>query len=131
MSGYVCPHCSDVVGVFGQGGGEDFCRREEERKDSQVEGEGGGCGFLGRIPIDRELVALLDGAADVRVVSAEEALGGTSTRVEEAESRPRTLVERYASIPSFPIVQQITRKVVEMIDAQEVKEGAERVALGI
>ena len=74
---------------------------------------------------------MLDGAADVRVVSAEEALGGTSTRVEEAESRPRTLVERYASIPSFPIVQQITRKVVEMIDAQEVKEGAERVALGI
>jgi hypothetical protein len=60
MSGYVCPHCSDIVGIFGQGGAEDFCRREEERKHSTVEGEGGGCRFLGRIPIDRELVRLLD-----------------------------------------------------------------------
>lgn len=127
MSGYVCPHCSDVVGVFGQGGGEDFCRREEERKDSTVEGEGGGCGFLGRIPIDRELVSLLDGVADVRVISSEQALGAEEVPIStDGESRPRTLIERYASIPSFPIVREITTKVLGLIDAQEMRESKAR-----
>jgi hypothetical protein len=143
MSGYVCPHCSDIVGVFGQGGGEDFCRREEERKESKVEGEGGGCRFLGRIPIDRELVALLDDVQDVRVIEPEEALkvmeGKAAAAKENAEgepttakqettttTRPRTLVERYASIPSAPIVQALAKTVMELIDAQELEEKAGR-----
>ena len=117
MSGYVCPHCSDIVGVFGQGGGEDFCRREEARKDSTVEGEGGGCRFLGRIPIDRELVGLLDDS--VVAVGGEE--------VAMAEGR-KSLIERYSAIPSFAILMGITKTVKELIDAQEEAEKGKNTA---
>ncbi|ORY73075.1 P-loop containing nucleoside triphosphate hydrolase protein [Leucosporidium creatinivorum] len=149
MSGYVCPHCSDIVGIFGQGGGEDFCRREEERKDSKVEGEGGGCRFLGRVPIDRELVALLDDVADVKVVSPEEAArlevaqnqlreatlvsataegseGLVAAQEEGEKEAPRTLVARYAAIPSSPIVAKIAQEVVRLIEEQAEQEKVAR-----
>lgn len=48
MSGYVCPCCGEISNVFSTGGGEDMARREELR-------------FLGRLPVDTELVTLLDG----------------------------------------------------------------------
>ncbi|KAL8287067.1 hypothetical protein RQP46_004073 [Phenoliferia psychrophenolica] len=117
MSGYVCPHCSDIVGVFGQGGGEDFCRKEEARKDSLVEGEGGGCRFLGRIPIDRDLVGLLDDSV-VAVDGQDVAL---------VEGR-KSLIERYSAIPSFTILKGITQTVKELIDQQEEKEKSARAA---
>lgn len=133
MSGYVCPHCSDIVGVFGQGGGEDFCRREEERKDSAVEGEGGGCRFLGRIPIDRELVGLLDDVGGVApTVSGEDAgklLEGDAGAV--AGPKRKTLVERYMEIPSFRIVKELIVKVVDLIDEQEVQENEARITAGL
>lgn len=180
MSGYVCPHCSDIVGIFGQGGAEDFCRREEERKDSKVEGEGGGCRFLGRIPIDRELVKLLDDAKEqqaaavveetamdqdgasgspaaptlVKVVSPEEAerlIAAQQNQMEEAVANTaaadeaevaaamvsmkhaegdalqpppviRTLVARYAGIPSAPVVAKIAAEVKALIEEQERRE---------
>ncbi|GAA6004402.1 uncharacterized protein JCM10292_007049 [Rhodotorula paludigena] len=130
MSGYVCPHCGDVVGVFGQGGAEDFCRKEEERKDSTVEGEGGGCRFLGRVPIDRELVQLLD---DVAAEGAPEAApSGTNgegaaqgSTADAAGGRRRTLVERYQAIPSFPIVRKIAEQVKGLIEEQVRKEEGE------
>ncbi|BGP43088.1 cytosolic Fe-S cluster assembly factor cfd1 [Rhodotorula kratochvilovae] len=120
MSGYVCPHCGDVVGVFGQGGAEDFCRKEEERKDSAVEGEGGGCAFLGRIPIDRDLVALLD---DVAATGAVEAGGGGADGA--GAGARQTLVQRYQGIPSFPIVQKLAQRVRELVDEQTEREAAE------
>lgn len=133
MSGYVCPHCSDIVGVFGQGGGEDFCRREEERKLSTVEGEGGGCRFLGRIPIDRDLVGLLDDvggvAATVSQTDAEKLLAGEEAAV--APPKRKTLVERYMQIPSFPIVRELVKKVVVLIDMQKVAEDEARTAAGL
>ncbi|BGP35019.1 cytosolic Fe-S cluster assembly factor cfd1 [Rhodotorula toruloides] len=98
MSGYVCPHCGDVVGVFGQGGGEDFCRREEEKRErGEVEM---GCRFLGRVPIDRELVGLLD---DVAAHGAPTVDAGDASRGEGRKS----LVERYQAIPSFAVVRAI------------------------
>ncbi|GAA5903923.1 hypothetical protein JCM8208_001728 [Rhodotorula glutinis] len=139
MSGYVCPHCGDVVGVFGQGGAEDFCRREEERKGSEVEGEGGGCAFLGRIPIDRELVALLDDVAaqgapevapadvdgDVAMQVDGEGAGAGPGAAAAAVAPRATLVERYQAIPSFPVVRQLALRVRELVDAQAEREAGE------
>lgn len=141
MSGYVCPHCGDVVGVFGQGGAEDFCRREEERKASTVEGEGGGCAFLGRIPIDRELVALLD---DVAASGAPEAGAGADTDADAdgdtamegggeahpaataaAAAKRAPLVQRYQQIPSFPVVRALARNVRQLVELQEEREARE------
>ena len=140
MSGYVCPHCGDVVGVFGQGGAEDFCRREEARRASSVEGEGGGCAFLGRIPIDRELVALLDdvaakgapelapsdGAGDAMDVDGEGASAGAARGGAAAAAPERaTLVERYQAIPSFPVVRQLALRVRELVEEQAAREAGE------
>jgi hypothetical protein len=49
MSGYVCPCCGEISNVFSTGGGEDMARREELL-------------FLGSLPVDTDLVTLLDAA---------------------------------------------------------------------
>ena len=48
MSGYVCPCCGEISNVFSTGGGEEMARKE-------------GLQFLGSLPVDTELVSLLDG----------------------------------------------------------------------
>ena len=48
MSGYVCPCCGEVSNVFSSGGGKEMARRE-------------GLTFLGSLPVDTELVSVLDG----------------------------------------------------------------------
>ncbi|KAJ2932278.1 hypothetical protein H1R20_g4825, partial [Candolleomyces eurysporus] len=48
MSGYACPCCGVVHNVFSTGGGEEMARKE-------------GLQFLGSLPVDTELVSLLDG----------------------------------------------------------------------
>lgn len=48
MSGYACPCCGVVHNVFSTGGGEEMAKKEE-------------IGFLGSLPVDTELVSLLDG----------------------------------------------------------------------
>ncbi|GAA5899834.1 Mrp/NBP35 family ATP-binding protein [Sporobolomyces salmoneus] len=115
MSGYVCPHCGDIVGIFGQGGGESFCQLENSKQGDEYEG---GCRFLGRVPIDRELVALLDDVAEN---------GGAGFEGEGKEKRERkTLVERYREIPSFKVVKSLAEEVKRLIEEQteeEVKEG--------
>ena len=137
MSGYVCPHCGDVVGIFGQGGGQDFCRIQEEKKDSLVEGEGGGCRFLGRIPIDRELVALLDdvagnssrkeGGGKVKVLGEDEAERiRNGAGVGEVEKEQKTLVERYREIPSFKVVEGVAKEVRRLIEEQTREEAEKR-----
>lgn len=52
MSGYVCPCCGEISNVFSTGGGEEMARRE-------------GLTFLGSLPVDTELVTLLDGGESV------------------------------------------------------------------
>ncbi|KAF9269970.1 P-loop containing nucleoside triphosphate hydrolase protein [Marasmius fiardii PR-910] len=47
MSGYVCPCCGEVSNVFSTGGGEAMAQREQLT-------------FLGSLPVDTELVTLLD-----------------------------------------------------------------------
>jgi hypothetical protein len=47
MSGYVCPCCGEASNVFSTGGGQEMARRE-------------GLKFLGSLPVDTELVEVLD-----------------------------------------------------------------------
>nr|CAB3264476.1 cytosolic Fe-S cluster assembly factor NUBP2 homolog [Phallusia mammillata] len=48
MSGYVCPHCSECLLLFSQGGGEDLAKQEN-------------ISFLGNVPIDPNLAECCDG----------------------------------------------------------------------
>lgn len=94
MSGYVCPCCGEVSNVFSTGGGQSFAEREN-------------LPFLGALPIDTELVTLLDAAA-------EETGNGT----EAGERRDETgvvfrVLERYQKTSSAklfgPIVDELLR----------------------
>ncbi|KAG9112800.1 cytosolic Fe-S cluster assembly factor cfd1, partial [Ceratobasidium sp. 392] len=49
MSGYACPCCGEVTNVFSKGGGKSMAEREKVH-------------FLGSLPIDTQLVELLDSA---------------------------------------------------------------------
>ena len=54
MSGYVCPSCGDTLDIFGTGGGE---RTASEQ----------GIPFLGRIPLDPDLVSFGDRGRSIQV----------------------------------------------------------------
>lgn len=47
MSGFACPHCNEIIDLFGAGGGEKTARDA-------------GIAFLGKIPFDREVVVCGD-----------------------------------------------------------------------
>jgi ATP-binding protein involved in chromosome partitioning len=64
MSGLLCPHCGELVDVFGSGGGE---RLAEEMK----------LAFLGRIPLDPAVRAAGDEGKPT-VLSAPESAAGTA-----------------------------------------------------
>lgn len=149
MSGYVCPHCGDIVGVFGTGGGEDFCRRDCEKRQPGMplpegEEEGEGCRFLGRVPIDPELVKLLDAVAAeggaVEASSSQMEHDGEAVQQHQptgsaidggadgggGPARRKTLVERYEAIPSFPVVAQIAETVRTLVHQQVEREANEQ-----
>ena len=58
MSGLACPHCEEIIDVFGSGGGEALAREME-------------LSFLGRIPLDPEVRMAGDDGAPT-VISAPE-----------------------------------------------------------
>lgn len=89
MSGYVCPCCGEISNIFSTGGGKEMARRE-------------GLNFLGSLPVDTELVTLLDaagmGAADITA---------DDQRVEERQERTFGLLERYRTTPSAKLFKNI------------------------
>ncbi|KAG8904594.1 cytosolic Fe-S cluster assembly factor cfd1 [Tulasnella sp. 403] len=85
LSGYVCPCCGEVSNVFSRGGGEELAKRENVR-------------FLGRLPVDTELVDLLDGGSRSDELSGDFAL-----------------VDRYRKTPSFNLFARIATQVVDLL----------------
>ena len=86
MSGFVCPCCGEISNVFSTGGGEEMARRE-------------GLLFLGSLPVDTELVTLLD-AADVRLDAVE----------------TFDLSERYQKTPSSKLFEGIVHRMSRTLD---------------
>ncbi|KAG8956132.1 cytosolic Fe-S cluster assembly factor cfd1 [Tulasnella sp. 419] len=97
MSGYACPCCGEVTNVFSKGGGEDMAKKE-------------GVQFLGRLPIDTELVDLLD---DPRGVKEKENSG--ETRALEAR-KGFWLLEKYRRTPTFKVFEGIAQSIVDILN---------------
>ena len=87
MSGYVCPCCGEISNVFSTGGGEEMAGRE-------------GIRFLGNMPVDTELVTLLD-AAEIEPSG------------ESNEKASFELLQRYQKTSSAELFQNIVNKIIE------------------
>ncbi|KAJ8521994.1 hypothetical protein ONZ45_g1384 [Pleurotus djamor] len=86
MSGYVCPCCGEVSNVFSTGGGQDMARREQ-------------LPFLGSLPVDTELVTLLD-APDAAIASS---------------ASPFPLLARYQATPSSKLFKAMVPRALEYL----------------
>ncbi|KAJ4472083.1 MRP-like protein [Lentinula aciculospora] len=92
MSGYVCPCCGEISNVFSTGGGEAMAHRE-------------GLNFLGSLPVDTELVTLLDASS----LNGDAAL---EFRNEESISFP--LMQRYKATSSSKLFEAILEKLLNL-----------------
>lgn len=89
MSGYACPCCGEISNVFSTGGGESMAKKEK-------------IPFLGTLPIDTELVTLLDAA-----------------ETEQEDDKPREnemhegfrLLDRYKATSSAKLFSPIVEKI--------------------
>ena len=128
MSGFVCPCCGEISNVFSTGGGEEMAKREDLR-------------FLGALPVDTELVELLDASveadalaehgADQQAVAAREAANGdmenegaTNGKLETqavtiggSEKREMTfyLLNGYRKTSTFKLFEPIVDKVISAL----------------
>ncbi|KAJ3990395.1 cytosolic Fe-S cluster assembling factor CFD1 [Lentinula detonsa] len=89
MSGYVCPCCGEVSNVFSTGGGEAMAHRE-------------GLTFLGSLPVDTELVTLLD---------ATPLNGDVALEASDGESPSFPLMLQYKATSSSKLFTAILEKV--------------------
>lgn len=93
MSGYVCPCCGEISNVFSTGGGEEMARRE-------------GLKFLGSLPVDTDLVTLLDAAETGTLASSDGA----------AESDSFELLRRYQQTSTAPLFAKIVEEIVRTLE---------------
>jgi Mrp family chromosome partitioning ATPase len=98
MSGYVCPCCGEISNIFSTGGGEDMARRE-------------GLPFLGSMPVDTELVTLLD--------AAEAEKPGDTADEEKLKEQSFELLQRYQRTSSAKLFLNIVDKIVQTLPKVE------------
>lgn len=106
MSGYVCPCCGEISNVFSTGGGEEMARRE-------------GLPFLGSLPVDTELVTLLDAAAPVAEEQESEGAGTERDGLSQPSERAFALLERYEKTSSAKLFKNIVQAVLEKLPERE------------
>ncbi|KAF8841963.1 P-loop containing nucleoside triphosphate hydrolase protein [Paxillus ammoniavirescens] len=94
MSGYVCPCCGEISNVFSTGGGEEMARREDLT-------------FLGSMPVDPELVTLLDAAES------------TEESAEKISTRASGVLQRYQETSSGKLFGEIVKKVIARVSSVE------------
>ena len=68
MSGFACPHCSEMIELFGSGGGE------RTAKEAGIQ-------FLGKIPFDPKVVACGDSGASYQEANSDSAVTKAFGRV--------------------------------------------------
>lgn len=98
MSGYVCPCCGELSNVFSTGGGEEMARREN-------------LNFLGSMPVDTDLVTLLD--------AAEDQSGEKESDEERLEVQSFEVLQKYQKTASAKLFQGMVGKIVDYLPKVE------------
>jgi NUBPL iron-transfer P-loop NTPase len=99
MSGYACRCCGEVTNVFSTGGGEAMAERE-------------GIPFLGSLPVDTQLAALLDdGGQGGDEGKVEEVNGITEQGDSAVEKTGFTVLDGYRRTPTHKLFSSMVEKV--------------------
>ena len=106
MSGYVCPCCGEVTNIFSTGGGQSLATRE-------------GLPFLGSLPVDTELVTLLDAAEDAQGAAGQADGDGGAQDVAPPDF---ALLQRYMKTRTWPLFRVIADNAIANIGATELPE---------
>ncbi|CAE7083277.1 unnamed protein product [Rhizoctonia solani] len=129
MSGYACPCCGEITNVFSKGGGKSMAEREKVH-------------FLGSLPIDTQLVELLDAAppaptvdptpdqaesahtngvnhepvpvADMTPVTQLNTLSGTATNG-HTTTQTFQLLERYQQTPTWACFKPMAEYIIQKL----------------
>ncbi|KAI0319750.1 MRP-like protein [Amylostereum chailletii] len=104
MSGYVCPCCGEISNVFSTGGGQAMATQENVP-------------FLGSLPVDTELVTLLD-AAEAEADDSEP----PRTKTDPPDAATFELLERYQKTSSAKLFMAIVEGALRTIP--KVEEGS-------
>ncbi|KAH7334896.1 MRP-like protein [Rhizoctonia solani] len=128
MSGYACPCCGEITNVFSKGGGKSMAEREKVH-------------FLGSLPIDTQLVELLDAAppapmspsedeaeppangervpaADVTPMTQLNTLSGTETNghtTATAATQTFQVLERYQQTPTWACFKPMAEYIIQKL----------------
>ena len=124
MSGFVCPCCGEISNVFSTGGGEEMAKRE-------------GLRFLGALPVDTELVELLDASieaealaehgADQQMVDARETANGKleneafTNGQSEGSGTMFPLLKGYHKTSTFKLFEPIADKVISALAKEKAR----------
>ncbi|CUA71701.1 Cytosolic Fe-S cluster assembly factor CFD1 [Rhizoctonia solani] len=130
MSGYACPCCGEITNVFSKGGGKSMAEREKVH-------------FLGSLPIDTQLVELLDAAppapiiqeeptptgaentngvekepvppADITPVTQLNTLSGAATNGHTTTSTTFQVLERYQQTPTWACFKPMAEYIIQKL----------------
>lgn len=94
MSGFVCPCCGDISNVFSTGGGQEMANREKIT-------------FLGALPVDTELVDLLDAATET--LSGDDPL---EESIKSTSGSYSNIIQRYEKTHSSALFKPIVSTVI-------------------
>ena len=101
MSGYVCPCCGEISNIFSTGGGKGLAERET-------------LPFLGSLPVDTELVTLLDAA------EGEERNFETLADPSEDSLYPDfPLLQRYLKTSTWPLFKEIVNNALRTLSIKD------------
>ncbi|KAI8453091.1 nucleotide-binding protein 2 [Phakopsora pachyrhizi] len=118
MSGYVCPHCKKVQNVFGSGGGESFCLKinddEKNLNVGEVPENKNRIEFLGKVPIDVQLMKLLDNQDDDEVGPEENAI--EDQMIKNYNEVDYELFKKYSETESSSRFDEICEKVIKAVE---------------
>ncbi|KAL4886293.1 cytosolic Fe-S cluster assembly factor cfd1 [Aspergillus karnatakaensis] len=105
MSGYTCPCCGEVSNLFSSGGGEVMAREMGVR-------------FLGRVPVDVQFGALVEGKNEGEIDSEDEEDGDKMEEDKDGAQAvdERPLVERYCECWSYGRFEEFARTLVAEIE---------------
>ncbi|KAJ3300925.1 Nucleotide-binding protein 2 [Blyttiomyces sp. JEL0837] len=102
MSGYVCPHCAECHNLFSKGGGEALAKQHS-------------IPFLGCVPIDPNLVTLIESRPDPTPTPTTTSENTDTTTTNDARLIPLardTFVTKFAESGLFPVFSEITEKLM-------------------